>query len=600
MLRSTHQPHRWQDAAPLPQPPLPEGWTEHKAPTGHTYYHNSATKQSTYARPAPEIASWIPPRAGSSAGLLLHTDGSHQPSFGASNTAFLDQAGMNGLFRAPYGDSTLWTESQPGRRGGGRSYAKGAHGFHDRQQRNQQQDRPKSKHPLPHSHPWLLVKTKLGRRFVFNPEKNTSFWKIPENLQEGVRDFDRLETEAQKTVLEKPSGPEQLSSQLKETKATEASSVEPVASDDLREREDESEGYEDVEVTDDEDGDDNDAVMNKRIRLDEPGDEETHEFNEEDIAYQLAAMGHDVGTAYQDDQDYEDIEREYEEPPLTQEESSALFKDLLDDFSPNPYSTWDKIIEDGKLLDDERYRVFSNMKSRKEAWSQWSRDRIHQLQEERRNAVKQDPRIPYLAFLQTCATPKLYWPEFRRKYKKEAELRDSKISDKDREKMYREHINRLKLPESKLKSDLTELLKSLPLSVLNSSTDLKTLPASLLSDMRYISLAPSTRDPMIEAYITTLQGPPTNDQSIDELDGEAQKNAEGRLRRQNALAEREARVTAEKRRQREALERGRGRLREEEQEVKRAMAVGKGGLKAQLDAAAPNLANLGSKHLTTH
>jgi len=40
MLKSTHK-----SVAP---PPLPEGWTEHKAPTGHSYYYNAATKQSTY------------------------------------------------------------------------------------------------------------------------------------------------------------------------------------------------------------------------------------------------------------------------------------------------------------------------------------------------------------------------------------------------------------------------------------------------------------------------------------------------------------------------------------------------------------------------
>jgi hypothetical protein len=48
--------------------------------------------------------------------------------------------------------------------------------------------------------------------------------------------------------------------------------------------------------------------------------------------------------------------------------------------------------------------------------------------------------MPYLEFLQRNATPKLYWPEFKRKYKKEPEMRDSKLSDKDREKWYRDYI----------------------------------------------------------------------------------------------------------------------------------------------------------------
>lgn len=32
-------------------PPLPAGWTQHVAPTGHFYYYNTQTKVSTYDRP---------------------------------------------------------------------------------------------------------------------------------------------------------------------------------------------------------------------------------------------------------------------------------------------------------------------------------------------------------------------------------------------------------------------------------------------------------------------------------------------------------------------------------------------------------------------
>jgi hypothetical protein len=35
-------------------PPLPPGWTEHTAPTGHKYYYNASTKKSTYQRPTAE------------------------------------------------------------------------------------------------------------------------------------------------------------------------------------------------------------------------------------------------------------------------------------------------------------------------------------------------------------------------------------------------------------------------------------------------------------------------------------------------------------------------------------------------------------------
>ncbi|KXJ88619.1 hypothetical protein Micbo1qcDRAFT_166703, partial [Microdochium bolleyi] len=55
MLKSTYKP-----SANLP-PPLPPGWTEHKAPTGHTYFYNSETKESTYKRPGPPATATAPP-----------------------------------------------------------------------------------------------------------------------------------------------------------------------------------------------------------------------------------------------------------------------------------------------------------------------------------------------------------------------------------------------------------------------------------------------------------------------------------------------------------------------------------------------------------
>lgn len=202
----------------------------------------------------------------------------------------------------------------------------------------------------------------------------------------------------------------------------------------------ESEEYEEVEVTDDEDAEN----PSKRQKTEEDIFDQPVEFNEDDIAYQLAAMGHDYGL---DPGEYgggegEDLEEGAEGLALTEQDSSALFKDMLNDHHINPYNPWDKIIEASHIIEDDRYIVLPNMKSRKEVWGEWSWERILRLKEQREKEEKKDPRIPYLSFLQTHATPKLYWPEFRRKYKKEAEMRDPKLSDKEREKWYRDYMNR--------------------------------------------------------------------------------------------------------------------------------------------------------------
>lgn len=432
------------------------------------------------------------------------------------------------------------------------------------------------------------MKTRLGRRFVHNPETNESFWKFPQDVMKGVIEFDRLERE--KRERRERSETSEVEDEEEAAAAEELAAAEqgprplapPVAQGE--EGGDSSDEYEEVEVTDEEDKGDEDNPS-KRQRTDGQPQDQPVEFNEDDIAYQLAQMGQDYGLdpgEYGQGED-EDLEEGAEGLPLTESDSKALFRDMLDDYQINPYTIWEKVIEEGRIIEDDRYTVLPNMKSRKETWDEWSRDRIQTLKEKREKQEKEDPRIPYLAFLQTNATPKLYWPEFKRKYRKEPEMKSTKLQDKDREKYYRDYINRLKLPQSTLKADLSALLKSIPLSTLNRSTALATLPPQVLTDIRYISLQPSTRDPLITAYISTLPPAPETSDLTAEEDEEAAKKRQDRERREKALQEREKRVQEEKRRQRRDLEYGRGRLREEEIELQRAMRVGKEGLRAQLD-----------------
>lgn len=314
--------------------------------------------------------------------------------------------------------------------------------YHQRE-RPSQPDRPKSKHPIPGCEPWFLVQTKLGRRFVYNPEKGESFWKFPLDVMKGVVEFDRLEREKKLKVPQAEDVESESATATVEPVEIGAGGPELFASYlnvDVAQREDDSEEYEEVEITDDE----ADQIPSKRRKTNEEGLDQPVEFNEDDIAYQLAAMGQDYGPnigEYGEEQDGS-LEEGSGAPALTEEDSNALFKDMLDDYDINPYTTWEKIIEAGRIIEDERYIVLHTMKSRKEAWSEWSREKIQRLKEQRERDEKKDPRIDYFSFLQSNASPKLYWPEFRRKYKNEPALRDPKLSDKDREKSYREYINR--------------------------------------------------------------------------------------------------------------------------------------------------------------
>lgn len=478
-------------------------------------------------------------------------------------------------------------------------------GRRDQREQPSRPDRPKSKHLIPGCEPWLLVKTKLGRRFVYNPELGESFWKFPLDVMKGVVEYDRLERE------KKPKAPKAEDNEFESAIATVepveigASRPEPLAASihatryvDVAQREDGSEEYEEVEVTDDED----DQNAPKRQKTGEDGLDLPVEFNEDDIAYQLAAMGQDYGPDIGEHGEEQDgsVEEGLEAPALTEEDSTALFKDMLDDYNINPYTTWENIIEAGQIIEDERYIVLHTMKSRKEAWSDWSCEKIQRLKEQREREEKKDPRIQYFSFLQSHASPKLYWPEFRRKYKNEPPLRDPKLSDKDREKSYREYINRkaersfspnlpadhglkgLKLSDSTLKSDLVKLLKSISLHTLHRSTAPNALPTILLTDLRYASLRPSVRDPLVETHIASLPPAPSNVEISPEAQTALSKQREERKRREQALVDRQKQVMEAKRKQQESLRYSKEMLKEGEEEIERAMKVGKEGLRSYI------------------
>jgi hypothetical protein len=435
--------------------------------------------------------------------------------------------------------------------------------------------------------------TKLGRRFVHNPETNESYWKFPEDVLKGVVEFDRLQREnkERKTHEDRDeSQPGSVTKQEKQDTPQDTPQAQDLdkAAEAAEANEQDSDEYEEVEVTDSE-GEEGEH-SNKRPRTGSEGDDENKllEFDEDDIEYQLRAMGEEYGLdpGEYGEPDEEGWEEGAEGISLTDEEATALFRDLLDDFRLNPFTTWEKVIEEGRIIEDTRYTVLPTMKSRREVFSAWSRDRIQEARTRKEKEEKKDPRIKYLAFLHERATPKLYWPEFKRKYRKEDEMKNTQMSDKDREKFYRDHIARVKLSESTKKSDLSTLLKSIPPQQLNNASNLESLPSAILTDIRYISLPSKIRDPLVETYISTLPSPPDEDLaalSVEEQEERQRKRLE-RERREKALADRERRVEEEKRRRKGDLLRGKSMLRQEAAEIEDALQIrGKEGLRKYMD-----------------
>lgn len=555
MLKSTYVPSA---AAAASNAPLPPGWTEHTAPTGHTYYYHAETKESTYKRPgvAP-IPDPIPQQ---------------QP--------YAPYSGMPSLADPKVANAYLAQHS----RGPQQQQQRQDHGKGAARPRPQPIDKPRRKVPIPGHEPWILVYTKYSRRFVYNSAKNASYWRIPEKLMPAILKMDK------KRIQEKAAGDKDTA----EKKGDEAG---------------DSSEYEEVEVTDDEDdgdgagsahpnkrqrtGDDDDADDPEEEQEEEEEEEEEEdagplEFTEEDIAMQLQMMGNDYGLepGEYDDGNTQDWPEGAEGLEFSQEDAELLFTDLLDDFRINPYSSWEKLLEDGKIIEDPRYTALSTTKARKECHDKWSRERIAQLKAQRVKQEKQDPRVAYIALLQDKATPKLYWPEFKRKYKKEDAMRDMKLPEKDKEKMYREHINRLKMSSSSLKSDLTALLRAQPIAQLNNTSSAAQggLPSAVLADVRYISLPPSVRDPLVEAFVQSLPPPPhgEGEATAAEEDAGRSKARDAREKREQALQEHNRMVDEQRRKRERDVAASKARLREGEMELDMAMRVNKRGLQGQL------------------
>ncbi|EXJ95444.1 hypothetical protein A1O1_00565 [Capronia coronata CBS 617.96] len=481
--------------------PLPAGWTEHKAPTGHTYYYNAATKQSTYSRPT------------------APSDEPLQIDYGATEPDHVLRASMQAMDAFHKSTSaTLGPGVGPGHFTGGRSYQDHA------RRRGNQGDRPKSKAAIPNCASWVLVKTKLGRRFVHNTETKQSLWKFPQDVMMAVIEMDRLEWEAKKKAESQPQEQPQTQeegatgsqTQSKDSAPTPAASAERQPSAPANghgQGEYDSDSYEEIEVTDDEE--EGPGSPNKRPRLSqEPGGAAGSpsapagpvEFDEDDIAWQLAQMEEDYGddAAGEVNADGEGHGEEDQGLPLTASDNIALFRSLLDDCGISPYSTFERLIEDLAIVEDPRWVALPNTTSRKEAFVAWSKDRIVELQARKESEKKaRDPKVEYLRFLQRHATPKLYWPEFKRKFKKEPELRDVAMPEKDREKLYREFVAKLKTGEAERRKDLVALLKGVDKALLKRGMDLHDLPDSVLRDLRFYTLDEGRRDELVRTFLET-------------------------------------------------------------------------------------------------
>lgn len=328
---------------------LPPGWTKHLAPSGHFYYYNANTQESTYAVP------------------------------------------------------TI-----------------------DKRRKKKFKDRPRLKIPLTGN--WVLVFCKSGRRFVHNTSTAKSFWIAPdEEVQDAV---DRLDVNRVIELIARARG-------LKLENDVPGTAIKQ----ETNEQVDKGETV---------------IIGNKQVQIVEESEEyEEDEENEEDEEQEKT-----VSESSDEELNQEWLQSD-EEDELSPTEKSRVFFELFESANVDPYSTWS--IELNKVLNDDRYEIYDNFKTREEAFDEWSKLKIAQL---KTKAVSigpessKDPKDEFFTFLESTWSPKLFYIEFKRKYRKDPVFAKSKLGDRDKEKLYREFSSYMKKSEDERKRAFMDLIKT--------------------------------------------------------------------------------------------------------------------------------------------
>ncbi|WWC70304.1 uncharacterized protein I206_104254 [Kwoniella pini CBS 10737] len=509
-------------------PPLPAGWSEHRAPDGVTpYFYNSQTRESTYIRPT--LFPPFPPQA------ITPNNGSASPVPSAEK------------------------------------------------EKKKKKEKPKEKVPIPGT-TWTRVTTTEGNVFYFEKESKKSEWSIPEEIKEAVEALEAEEKAIKegKEREEKQKAEEERLEQLREIERIRLEMQEEKKKKQVelerkrKEREDQVEEREaKVSKTEVEDTD-------GRGQADENGDDDDEENgamgpqDEEDEAEWMRAVAAEFAEADQQleaekQKTAEEIKREEEEAAkkvfavpekvqVSPEEGRALFKALLIEKDVNPFSTWEAALP--TFINDPRYVLLSSQKERQEVYDEYCRDvgRARRLAKSSTasgsgsaDRKKSDPEREYKALLREEVTStRTRWDDFRKKWKKERKFYAYGRDDRDREKMFKTHLRELgerkRADAQRAEQDFYELLKES--DAITSSSIWSDVKKTIYKDSRYEAVGSSSlREELFNNHIKNLASSSTSNGDKEVLSKEeeaARKLAERKAKAEASLKEREAKIRQEK------------------------------------------------------
>ncbi|WVF71582.1 hypothetical protein IAT40_006390 [Kwoniella sp. CBS 6097] len=517
-------------------PPLPAGWSEHRAPDGVTpYYYNTQTRESTYIRP-----TIFPPFAPTNANASVPIPHSGSP--------------------APPAEK----------------------------EKKKKKEKPKDKVPIPGT-TWTRVTTNEGNVFYFEKESKKSEWTVPEEIKDEVAALEEEERaareakekeereKAEQDRLEKLREIERIRMEIEEEKKKRAAEAE-------RKRKEREENAEDVTESQDtreakiarRDGD---AAVEQNGENGEGEDDggdgdgggEYGPEDEQDEAEWMKAVAAEFAEAdkameEEKQKTAEEIKAEEEEAAkkvfavpakvqVSADEGRALFKALLIEKDINPFSPWDRSLP--LFINDPRYVLLSSEKDRKEVYEEYCRDvgRARRLAKasgggaKAESSKKADPERDYKALLREEVTStRTRWDEFRKKWKKERRFYAFGRDDREREKVFKTHLRELgerkRADAQRAEQDFYDLLKES--DNITSSSIWSEVKRPLSSDPRYDAVGSSSlREELFNSYLKKLASTSSQKDESKE-DAAARKLAERKARQEQSLREREAKIREEK------------------------------------------------------
>ncbi|KIJ53807.1 hypothetical protein M422DRAFT_25572 [Sphaerobolus stellatus SS14] len=559
-------------------PPLPPGWTEHQAPTGHTYYYHAVTGQSSYTRPLPNMP--FPP-------------GVTAPIAGQTGMAF---------------NAIIPGAAPP--------------------KEKKKKEKPLVKTPIPGT-PWLRVKTTEGNVFYTHKEKKESVWEVPEEIKDEVEKLELEEKEKEerdKEELERKQREELENAQVERRRAEreevervkneikaatggkrkaeeaaedgdEASQKKPRVEDGHEEEEDDEDADADADGDEEmEDGVGSERSKSQPARTISKSEEKRNKKQAEALAVQEEAAKKAFNIPARVD--------------LSIDEAKALFKTLLKEKDVNPLHPWDTSLP--LFINDPRYVLLPSVSARREAFDEYCRDAARAQRAAKAAAQKEEAekaagtgvdkdKETYLKLLKEEVTStRTTWTDFRRKWKKDRRYYGW-AGEREREKAFREWLKEL----ADIKKKAAEKAEREFFLLLKEHKEIK--PGDVWKevkrkidpkDRRYDAVGSSSlREELFNTYLKTLEQSSTSATTSNQPSAtdEASKAEDEALKRKQR-AERSIREREEKvRRERQDVERQIGKTRgavsreEGEQEFMTLLTDAVRDLQARWDDTVPSL-----------